>query len=176
MFNMPRTKRAQIVLTLVIIIVLFALVTLTACQNSDAGNSTNDNGNGANDKDMNDSEIRYIYVIVGDNKLMVELSQNASTNALIERLKDGDITYTARDYGGFEKVGNIGFSLPTSDSNIQAEAGDVMLYQGNQIVMFYGRNRYSYTRIGRISGYSTDQLRLVLLADNGAVQITLSLD
>lgn len=176
MFKKFRIKSYQITVVLVIIIALLSLVTLTACQNNNAGDLTNDNGNGVNDNDMNENNIKNIYVIVGDNKIKVELSQNVATNALIERLKDGNITYTARDYGGFEKVGNIGISLPTSDTVIQAGAGDVMLYQGNQIVVFYGSNRYSYTRIGRINGYSTAQLRSALSVDNGDVLITLSLD
>lgn len=176
MFKKLQRFRLQLAVVLVIVIALLSLVTLTACQDSDTGNSTNDNGNGVNDNDMNENDIKNIYVIVGDNKIKVELSQNAATNALIERLKDGNITYTARDYGGFEKVGNIGISLPTNDTVIQAETGDVMLYQGNQIVVFYGSNRYSYTRIGRINGYSAAQLRSALSVDNGDVLITLSLD
>lgn len=176
MFKKFRIKSFQITAVLVIVIALLSLVTLTACQDSDAGNSTNDNGNGVNDNDMNENDIRHIYIIVGDKKIQVELSQNVATNALIERLRGGNITYTARDYGGFEKVGNIGISLPTSDTVIQAGAGDVMLYQGNQIVVFYGSNRYSYTRIGRINGYSTAQLRSALSVDNGDVLITLSLN
>lgn len=176
MFKKFRIKSYQITVVLVIVIALLSPVTLTACQNNNAGDLTKGNGNGVNDNDMNENNIKNIYVIVGDNKIKVELSQNVATNALIERLKDGNITYTARDYGGFEKVGNIGISLPTSDTVIQAGAGDVMLYQGNQIVVFYGSNRYSYTRIGRINGYSTAQLRSALSVDNGDVLITLSLD
>lgn len=67
-----------------IVLALLSLATLTACQDSDAGNSTNDNGNGVNDNDMNENDIRHIYIIVGDKKLQVELSQNVATNALIE--------------------------------------------------------------------------------------------
>lgn len=176
MFNKLQRIRLQLTVVLVMVIALLLLVTLTACQDNNTGNLTNDNGNGVNDKDMNENAITYIYAIIGEEKIKIEISQNVTTNALIERLQDGNITYTARDYGGFEKVGNIGISLPTNDTVIQAEAGDVMLYQGNQIVMFYGRNRYSYTRIGRINGYTTAQLRLALSADNGAVRVTLSLD
>lgn len=161
-----------IVMTLMIIVVI-ALGLLTACQyNTD--NTPNGNGNNTNDNNINENDTRYIYATIGDNKLEIELSQNVATNALIERLREGDIIYTARDYGGFEKVGIIG-SLPTSDTVIQAEAGDIMLYNGNQIVMFYGRNRYSYTRIGRIKELSSDELRSALNAGNGDIQVTLSL-
>lgn len=176
MFKKLQRIRLQLAVVLVIAIALLSLVTLTACQDNNAGDLTNDNENGVNDNNMYENDIKNIYVIVGYNKIKVELSQNVATNALIERLKDGNITYTARDYGGFEKVGNIGISLPTNDTVIQAETGDVMLYQGNQIVVFYGSNRYSYTRIGRINGYSTAQLRSALSVDSGNVLITLSLN
>lgn len=173
MFKRVQSIRLQIVAVLVIVFALLLLVTLTACQNN-AGNTPNGNGNNTNDNNINENDTRFIYATIGDNKLKIELSQNVATNALIERLREGDISYMARDYGGFEKVGNIG-SLPTSDTVIQAEAGDIMLYNGNQIVMFYGSNRYSYTRIGRIRGLSSDELRSALNAGNGDIQVTLSL-
>lgn len=173
MFKRVQSIRLQIVAVLVIVFALLLLVTLTACQNN-AGNTPNGNGNNTNDNYINENDTRFIYATIGDNKLEIELSQNVATNALIERLREGDISYMARDYGGFEKVGNIG-SLPTSDTVIQAEAGDIMLYNGNQIVMFYGRNRYSYTRIGRIRGLSSDELRSALNVGNGDIQVTLSL-
>lgn len=143
--------------------------------NTDSNNSTDDNTDSNYPNDDMDN-IKYIYATINDNRLEIELSQNVAVNALISRLKEGNITYTARDYGGQEKVGSIGASLPTRDTNINAEAGDVMLYQGNQIVMFYGENRYSYTRIGRIKGYSIAQLKSVLNAESGNIEVTLSLN
>lgn len=181
--------RCLLIVAIVIITAIISFGLLTACQsdnnsgatddsgkteNSNNSSDNNGNGNDFNNDDM--SNIKYIYAIINDNRLEIELSQNIAVNALLERLKESDITYTARDYGGFEKVGSIGVSLPTSDTNINAEAGDVMLYQGNQIVMFYCENRYSYTRIGRIKGYSTAQLKSILNAEGGNIQVTLSLD
>lgn len=173
MFKRVQSIRLQIVAVLVIVFALLLLVTLTACQNI-AGYTPNGNGNNTNDNNINENDTRFIYATIGDKKLEIELSQNVATNALIERLREGDISYTARDYRGFEKVGNIG-SLPTSDTVIQAKAGDIMLYNGNQIVMFYGSNRYSYTRIGRIRELSSDELRSALNVGNGDIQVTLSL-
>lgn len=181
-------NRGLIIVAIAMIIITISLGLLTACHsdnysgatddNSNTEDSNSSNNNNDNGSDLNDdmSNIKYIYAIINDNRLEIELSQNVAVNALIERLKESDIFYTARDYGGFEKVGSIGVALPTSDTNINAEAGDVMLYQGNQIVIFYGENRYSYTRIGRIKGYSTAQLKSVLNAGNGNVQVTLSLN
>lgn len=181
--------RYLLIVAIVTITATISLGLLTACESDnhsgttddnsnteDSNNSSDNNGNGNDFNNDDMSNIKYIYAIINDNRLEIELSQNTAINALLERLKESDIIYTARDYGGFEKVGSIGVSLPTSDTNINAEAGDVMLYQGNQIVMFYGENRYSYTRIGKIKGYSTAQLKSILNAEGGNIQVALSLD
>ncbi|MBD5632341.1 MAG: hypothetical protein HDP34_03850, partial [Clostridia bacterium] len=75
--------------------------------------------------------VTEMYITINGNKLEVALADNSSVAALVERLKQGDVTYTANDYGGFEKVGSLGFSLPTNNSEITTEAGDVILYSGN---------------------------------------------
>lgn len=181
-------NRGLIIVVIAMIIIAISLGLLTACHsdnisgvtddtnNAGESNDPNDNNGNSNNSNEDSSNINSIYATINDNKLEIVLSQNTAVNALLERLKESDIIYTARDYGGFEKVGSIGVSLPTSDTNINAEAGDIMLYQGNQIVMFYGENRYSYTRIGRIKGYSTRQLKSVLNVGNGNIQVTLSLN
>ena len=117
-----------------------------------------------------------MYVIMNENKLEITLANNPAVDTLIEALKQKDITITVNDYGGFEKVGNLGFTLPTSNSQITTTPGDVILYSGNQIVFFYGSNSWSYTRLGKIEGYSVEELRTFLKADKGSIQITLSLN
>ncbi|MCH5351285.1 MAG: hypothetical protein J1F39_04905, partial [Clostridiales bacterium] len=109
-----------------------------------------------------------MYVTINGNKLEVTLASNSSVDALIELLKQGDITYTASDYGDFEKVGNIGHTLPRNDTPINTEAGDVILYQGNQICLYYGTNSWTFTRIGKIRGYSASELRTLLGAGQGS--------
>ena len=84
-------------------------------------------------------------------------------------------TIQAENYGGFEKVGDLGFTLPRDDLRIQAQPGDVSLYQGRQIVLFYGSNTFSYTRLGRIEGLALQQLEDFLCAGRGSVSVTLSL-
>lgn len=54
------------------------------------------------------------------------------------------------DYAGFEKVGSLGRSLPTSNSQTTTQSGDIVLYNGDQIVIFYASNSWSYTRLGKI--------------------------
>ena len=120
-------------------------------------------------------ETSEMYLTINDNKIKVTLAENSSVSALVEILKKGDIVYTASDYGGFEKVGTLGHTLPTNDTQITTQAGDVILYSGNQIVLFYGSNSWSYTRLGKIEGYSVSELRSLLCAGEGNVQVTISL-
>ena len=117
-----------------------------------------------------------MYVTIYGNKLEVTLENNSSVTALVGLLKQGNITYTANDYGGFEKVGNIGHSLPQNNTSIDTEAGDVILYQGNQICLYYGNNSWNFTRIGKIVGYTANELRNLLGAGKGSAQVTLSLE
>ena len=89
-------------------------------------------------------------------------------------MEKGDITYEADDYGNFEKVGYIGFNLPQNNESITTTAGDVILYQGNNICLYYGTKSWSFTRLGKIEGMSRDELRTFLNAGGGSVTVTLS--
>lgn len=126
--------------------------------------------------DTDKEEISKMYITIYGNRLEVTLADNSSVTALIELLKKGDITYTANDYGNFEKVGNIGHSLPQNNTQISTEAGDVILYQGNQICLYYGNNSWNFTRIGKIKGYSASELRNLLGAGKGSTEVTISLN
>ena len=106
-------------------------------------------------------------ITINGKTMTVALVDNSATKKLVELLKDSPITYQAEDYGGFEKVGYLGHSLPTSNSQITTEAGDVILYSGNQIVLFYGSNSWSYTRLGRIEYSTMDELKDFLQAGKG---------
>ena len=77
-------------------------------------------------------------------------------------------------YGGFEQVGSIGSTLPTSDKQMTTKAGDIVLYSGNQIVIFYGSNSWSYTKLGCISNKTVDELTDLL--GKGNITVTLSLE
>ena len=149
----------------IILILFLVLVFTVGCSSPSEGEQSNV-----------DLEVSQMYMTINDNKLEFTLASNESVAALIEILKQGDIVYTADDYGGFEKVGNIGHKLPRNDTQIKTEAGDVILYQGNQFVLFYGSNSWSYTRVGKINGYSAQELRTLLGAGEGKVQVTVSLN
>ena len=78
------------------------------------------------------------------------LADNTSAEAFAELLKSGPLTVSAHDYGSFEKVGDLGTALPRNDEQITTSAGDIILYQGNQITVYYAENAWSLTRLGRI--------------------------
>lgn len=111
------------------------------------------------------------YVTVGDTTFSATFADNSGAQALRDLLAAGDITIEMSDYAGFEKVGSLGQSLPTSNRQTTTQAGDIVLYQGDQIVIFYGSNSWSYTRLGRIDDLTgwTEAL------GSGAVSVTFSL-
>ena len=114
-----------------------------------------------------------MYIEIGDTTLTTSLEDNASADALKELLEKGPLTVSVSDYGGFEKVGELPQSLPRQDTRMTASAGDIMLYQGSSIVLFYGSNTWAYTKLGQITGIEEEELKAVL--GSSAEQITLSL-
>jgi len=117
----------------------------------------------------NTSNGGTMKIIVGNRELTATLVQNSSTQALMEWLKTGPITINMRDYGNMEKVGSFGRNLPTNDERITTEPGDLILYQGNQFVIYYAPNTWSFTRLGRINGITRQELLNVLGEGNVTV-------
>ena len=117
---------------------------------------------------LNTSNIK---IIVNNNELNIQLEDNEATKELTEKLNSGDIVVNASEYGGFEKVGSLGFSLTRDDKQITTEAGDIVLYQGNQISLFYNSNSWSYTKLGKVTNMSEKELKDVL--GRGDVVLTL---
>ena len=116
-----------------------------------------------------------IKITVSGKTLPVKIEDNEATKALVAALREASITYEAHDYGGFEKVGALGRTLPANNSQITTQSGDVILYSGNQIVLFYGSNTWSYTRLGKIQYESLDELKSFLKAREGNISVTLSI-
>lgn len=153
-----------------LLILIFMLGVFCACDPKPNGGGTQD------DNSQDEQEITTMYITIYGNKLEVTLENNSSVKALVELLKQGDITYTADDYGGFEKVGDIGHSLPQNNTSIDTVAGDVILYQGRNICLYYGNNSWTFTRIGWIKGYTANELRNLLGAGKGSTEVTISLN
>lgn len=91
-----------------------------------------------------------LKVEVNGTTFTATLEDNAAVDAFVEMMREAPVVIQMSDYSGFEKVGPLGTSLPTSNSQTTTQAGDIVLYNGNQIVIFYGSNSWSYTRLGKI--------------------------
>lgn len=103
----------------------------------------------------------------------VTLIDNAASQALVARLRESPVTVTLNSSGGFEIWGALGFSLPTSNEQITAQPGDVILYNGSNICLFYGSNSWSYTRLGHIDGLTESELRTFLHAGESNIKVML---
>lgn len=111
---------------------------------------------------------------IGDTKVNVDWEDNQAVEALRDMARDGDVIIQMSMYGGFEQVGSIGQSLPRNDKQTTTSSGDIVLYSGNQMVVFYGSNSWSYTRLGHIS--DKDEAGMTELLSNGDVTITISME
>lgn len=131
-----------------------------------------------NDNDNNNDNMssNTINLTVKGTTFTATLADNSATRALKQRLAQGDIVVRMNDYGDMEKVGQFGFSLPTENRQTTTGIGDMVLYQGNSLVIFYGRNSWSYTPLGKVDNVSTRERMLELLGGKGEIELTLSLD
>lgn len=116
-----------------------------------------------------------MYITIDGRTESATLIDNSATQALVGKLQKTPITVTLSSSGGFEIWGALGFSLPTSNEHIKAQPGDVILYSGSNICIFYGTNSWSYTRLGHIDGLSESELRTFLHAGETDISVTLSL-
>lgn len=139
---------------------------------SDSLESQEESGGQQSDKGAEDMEV--IKIRIDDIEVDVEWEDNESVDALKSLLKTGDITVYMSMYGGFEQVGALGSSLPRSDVEMTTAPGDIVLYSSNRIVIFYGSNSWSYTRLGAIRNKTEKELEQLL--GNGDVTLTLTLD
>lgn len=120
-----------------------------------------------------ESEEMSILMKIGDEAVTIEWEDNESVAALTELLREQPMSIQMSMYGGFEQVGSLGTSLPRDDEQTTTQAGDIVLYSGNQMVVFYGSNSWAYTRLGKITDKSAEELKEML--GGGDVTITLEL-
>jgi len=115
-----------------------------------------------------------LYLQIGGTTLTATLADNSSAEALRELLAEGPLSIDMNDYGNFEKVGPLGATLPRNDEQITTSAGDIILYQGDKITIYYAQNTWNFTRLGNIDGVTGEGLKEIL--GPGDVSVTLSLD
>lgn len=109
---------------------------------------------------------------IGETKVAVSWEANESVEALKKLCQNQPLSVRMSRYGGFEQVGSLGKRLPARDVHTQTKAGDICLYCGDQIVVFYGSNSWSYTRLGKITDKTAGELKKLL--SNSDVTITLT--
>lgn len=114
-----------------------------------------------------------IYITIDGKTQSARLAGNSAAQALVTELQKGSLTLTLKD-NSFEIWGPLGFSLPTSNEQIDAQPGDIVLYNGSNICIFYGSNSYSYTRLGKIDGLSADDLKSFLKAGENNISVVIS--
>ncbi|MFV0267123.1 MAG: cyclophilin-like fold protein, partial [Draconibacterium sp.] len=119
----------------------------------------------------NQHKVNSMNITIGDTTLTATLADNSSAKALAEALSKAPITIEIQDYGNMEKVGPLGQTFPRNDERITAEAGDIILYQGNALVIYYAPNTWSFTRLGKIDHLTAQELKKIL----GDGQLTVSL-
>ena len=126
------------------------------------------------EESLKEEEKTTMNVKIGENTYTATLADNSSVKALKEILSKGSLSIDMKDYANMEKVGPIGESLPRNDEQITTEAGDIILYQGNSLVIYYDTNSWNFTRIGKMDGMTKEELKKAL--GKGDVTVTLSLE
>ncbi|MBR0172513.1 MAG: hypothetical protein IJQ21_06955 [Lachnospiraceae bacterium] len=115
---------------------------------------------------------RILQLSIGSENVTVAWEDNETVDTLKELVRSEPLTIEMSMYGGFEQVGSVGTDLPRNDVQTTTQAEDIVLYSGNQIVVFYGSNSWAYTRLGHIT--DKDVSELTELLGNGDVTITLT--
>ena len=160
---------------LMIMICLILICSLAGCRKNKTDNkpaeenTTNDST--ANETVSDDTINKKLSLKIGNTEVDVFWANNDSVKELKKMAKNA-LTIELELYGGFEQFGSLGVSIPSNDITITANCGDIMLYQSNKIVLFYGSNTYSYTQLGHINLRNTE---ITELLSEESVTITISL-
>lgn len=101
-----------------------------------------------------ENSMQSIEIKAGSKTFSAALEKNDAANSFMQLLKKAPLVIKMRDYAGFEKVGSLEKSLPESNRHMTAQPGDIVLYNGSQIVAFYGSNSWSYTKLAKIDDLS----------------------
>lgn len=110
---------------------------------------------------------------VNGKNIRVKLEDNSSAEAVKELLRKGPFTISMKDYAHMEKFGSFGMQFPTNDERITTEAGDVILSEGNLLVIYYAPDTWKFTRLGKVQELSEEELKDVLGTGNITATLTL---
>lgn len=163
-----------------ILYLLLAVLGLSACGNgsspadsapSPSQSVISEQESSKSQDNSSSQEEPMLKITVGDQELLATFADNSSAEEFQDLLAQGPVTISMDDYGGFEKVGSLGTTLTRNDTRITTQPGDVILYQGNQITIYYGTNTWNFTRLAKINDSTDLQAKL----GTGTVQVTFSL-
>ena len=121
-----------------------------------------------------EQEAETMRLWIGETAVSVNWEDNDAVRALRELVAEQPLTIEMSMYGGFEQVGSIGTDLPRNDAQTTTQAGDIVLYAGDQMVVFYGSNSWAYTRLGRVTDKTAGEMAELL--SHGDVTITVGMD
>ena len=115
-----------------------------------------------------------LIIDIGGTQLTATLADTQAAKELAENIKSsGSVTADLSEYGGFEKVGSLPWSLTRSDQQTETKPGDIMLYQGDKMTIFYGSNSWSYTSLGSIDNITQDELSELFGSSDITVTLTI---
>ena len=155
-----------------ILFVLVMLVSVTACGQTETTKESSEKEI-VQDNEPEQEADTMVLAINGE-RVSVEWEDNESVEALMELVSKEPLSIQMSMYGGVEQVGSIGSSLPRNDVQTTTESGDIVLYSGNHIVVFYGSNSLAYTRLGKVTDKSKKEMADLL--GNGDVTVTFMID
>lgn len=162
-------KREIIVKTVIWLILSVMLISLSSCTDNKENARTE---NTTQTESSQKGDYKMMKMKIDDTYVNVKWEDNESVRELCDMLGSGPISIEMSMYGGFEQVGDLPASISSEDRRISTESGDIMLYQSRSIVVFYGNNSYSYTRLGHVTDKNASELKKLL--GNKDVTITLT--
>lgn len=167
-----KSKLLQLFSCVTVIAILLSGCASGQRESSEISNESTPPASQQNDNsDTEENTVEKMTIQIGNNTFKATLENNGAVDALVDMMREEPVVIQMSDYSGFEKVGSLGTSLPTSNKQTTTQSGDIVLYNGNQIVIFYGSNSWSYTRLGRIDDLSGWEDAL----GSGDVDVTFSL-
>ena len=157
-----------------IFIALFFLVACSdAASHSSQPESQTPKSSASSTSKVGEAPVK-LKIHVNDTTFTATLEENSSAKAFAEFLAQGDMTLDMHDYGSFEKVADLPRSFPRNDKQIDTDAGDIILYQGNSITIYYDKNSWNFTRLARIDNVNKKRLQQIL--GKGNVKATFSVE
>ena len=117
------------------------------------------------------SENKTMKLFINDVEVPVTWLDNETVKEIEDEVNNNDIVVSMNMYGGNEQYGSLGRSFVSNNTQTTTSIGDIVLYNNDNIVVFYGSNTWSYTRLGKMN---LEDHEVIELLSNSDVKLTLS--